>query len=140
MSRYFILRDEKKRRRFLRFPHPASSRLKMVKIYHFHISVQEYYRRGKENLFPDLCGLSQPVLLLQRKTPPARVLQTQYINAKGHLRYFHPALLLSGMQKDCLPPAVFLGAPLPLQPGLYFLCPLPAGLSPPNVCAYCREN
>lgn len=32
----------------------------MVKIYHFQISVQEYYRRGKENLFPDLYGCPNP--------------------------------------------------------------------------------
>lgn len=32
----------------------------MVQLHHFHSNVQEYYRRGKENLFPDLWGCPNP--------------------------------------------------------------------------------
>ena len=34
--------------------------LKMVQYYHFHINIQEYYARGKDNLFPDLYGCPNP--------------------------------------------------------------------------------
>ncbi|MDK2894345.1 MAG: hypothetical protein PWQ98_471 [Moorella sp. (in: firmicutes)] len=44
------------------FPNPCVffSQLKMVKLHHFHITVQEYHRRGKENLFPELYGCPNP--------------------------------------------------------------------------------
>lgn len=32
----------------------------MVKLHHFHQTVQEYYERGKDNLFPDIIGCPYP--------------------------------------------------------------------------------
>lgn len=57
-----ILGGKKKRRRSKVFTSPRvfSSQLKMVKIHHFQITVQEYHLRGKENLFPDLHGCPNP--------------------------------------------------------------------------------
>src|SRR5690554_7532481 len=34
--------------------------MKMVRKHHFHISIQEYYRRGKENLFPQIYNCPNP--------------------------------------------------------------------------------
>ena len=43
------------------FRHPAPSRPKMVQTHHFQICIQEYFNRGKDNLFPDLYGCPNPL-------------------------------------------------------------------------------
>lgn len=39
----------------------------MVLYHHFHISVQEYYRRGKQNLYPHFFGCPHPGCLYRKK-------------------------------------------------------------------------
>lgn len=39
----------------------------MVKIHHFHITVQEYHSRGKQNLFPDLYGCPNPLCCYEKR-------------------------------------------------------------------------
>ena len=41
-------------------PRAFSSLMKMVRMHHFQITVQEYYCRGKQNLFPDLYKCPNP--------------------------------------------------------------------------------